>query len=574
MLERLRFTNFKRFEDVEIELGSRVFFVGPNNAGKTTALQAIALWELGLRRWERERVGRQVPKERYGVALGRTELVSIPVPDVQHLFRELRVQGGAKKGGKVHIAIEVQGRTDGEQWTCKLEFNWANSESIYCRPAPVGSGAEEIPSVPAGALATRVAFLPPMGGLYLNETRIDPGAVRVRLGEGRTAEVLRNICLALASNDTASWKAVQAKIQKLFQVDLDDPLYDASRGEISMTYAEQGSRFDLSAAGRGLQQTLLLLAFLHSQRGCVLLLDEPDAHLEIVRQLESYEVLVTTAEQRDCQVLAATHSTDLLEAAADRDVLISFVGRPHRIDDRAGLAQTVKALRRIGYREYYLAEQVGWVLYVEGSTDVAILAAFANRLGHAAIRCLSRPFVHTKFVQDDPSQARSHFHALREAKPDLVGILVTDRLTPNPKEHHPQLREMIWHRREIENYLCQLETLESYARDWARRMAPGPLFGDEASVVSKMRDAYTANITPAALADPQHAWWSNVKASDEFLAPVFKAFFAALGAQNEMNKSDYHVLAAHVPVERIDREIIEKLDAIEEVASRAKPRHS
>lgn len=56
MLTRLTIRNFKRFEDVEIELASPVVFVGPNNSGKTTALQALALWELGLRRWIVKRV--------------------------------------------------------------------------------------------------------------------------------------------------------------------------------------------------------------------------------------------------------------------------------------------------------------------------------------------------------------------------------------------------------------------------------------------------------------------------------------------------------------------------------------
>ena len=49
MLTRLRVRNFKMFEERDIELGDRVVFVGPNNSGKTTAMQALALWELGPR---------------------------------------------------------------------------------------------------------------------------------------------------------------------------------------------------------------------------------------------------------------------------------------------------------------------------------------------------------------------------------------------------------------------------------------------------------------------------------------------------------------------------------------------
>ena len=51
MLTKLTVRNFKRFEEVEIELGNPVVFVGPNNSGKTTAMQALALWDAGLKQW-------------------------------------------------------------------------------------------------------------------------------------------------------------------------------------------------------------------------------------------------------------------------------------------------------------------------------------------------------------------------------------------------------------------------------------------------------------------------------------------------------------------------------------------
>jgi predicted ATP-dependent endonuclease of OLD family len=49
MLTRLRIKNFKRFPDADVELGQAVVFVGPNNPGKTAALQSLALRDVGLR---------------------------------------------------------------------------------------------------------------------------------------------------------------------------------------------------------------------------------------------------------------------------------------------------------------------------------------------------------------------------------------------------------------------------------------------------------------------------------------------------------------------------------------------
>ena len=74
MLMKLTVRNFKLFDQVEIELSERVVFVGPNNSGKTSVLQALALWNAGVRRWVEKR-GAGVPKERAGVTLNRRDLI-------------------------------------------------------------------------------------------------------------------------------------------------------------------------------------------------------------------------------------------------------------------------------------------------------------------------------------------------------------------------------------------------------------------------------------------------------------------------------------------------------------------
>jgi len=81
MLTKLTIHNFKRFGAVEIELGNPVVFIGPNNSGKTSALQALALWEIGLKKWNEKRKGKSAPEKRPGVTINRKDLVSIPVPD-------------------------------------------------------------------------------------------------------------------------------------------------------------------------------------------------------------------------------------------------------------------------------------------------------------------------------------------------------------------------------------------------------------------------------------------------------------------------------------------------------------
>ena len=92
MITRLTVRNFKRFDEVDIELGKAVVLIGPNNSGKITALQAIALWDIGVRRWNEKRKGKTSPEKRSGVTINRRDLVSIPVPNANLLWRDLRVR--------------------------------------------------------------------------------------------------------------------------------------------------------------------------------------------------------------------------------------------------------------------------------------------------------------------------------------------------------------------------------------------------------------------------------------------------------------------------------------------------
>jgi len=575
MLTRLIVRNFKRFNEVDIELGNPVVLIGPNNSGKTTALQALSLWDIGLRRWNEKRSGKQAPEKRPGVTISRRDLIAMPVPDANLLWRDLHVRDVKQVNGKprtqnVRVEIVVEGVTEGQPWQCGLEFDYANEESLYCRPLRKSNekNAPRMP-VPAQASKQRIAFLPPMSGLAAVEPKWEPGRISVLVGEGQTAQVLRNLCFGIAESAPDQWREVLKHIRFLFGVNLDSPQYIAERGEINMTYREPSRiRLDISASGRGLQQTLLLLAYLYGNPGSVLLLDEPDAHLEILRQRQIYQLLTQVARQQGSQIVAASHSEVVLNEAADRDVVIAFVGSPHRIDDRG--SQVLKALAEIGFDQYYQAEQTGWVLYLEGSTDLAILQAFALSIGHHAARYLERPFVH--YVANKPQRARDHFFGLREAKKDLAGLAIYDRLD-REMQQPPGLWEIMWNRREIENYLCYPEVLLTYATASAQKDQPGPLFAaaEAGKRQAIMQDCINDLVLPVALRNRDDRWWSDVKASDEFLDRLFDAFFKRLGLPNLMRKSDYHVLAELVPEGLIGPEVIEKLDSIVKVAQDARP---
>ena len=118
MLTKLTIRNFKLFSQVEIELGSNVVFVGPNNSGKTSALQALALWDVGLKKWIEKRSGKATPTKRPGVTINRRDLLASPIPQMNLLWlnthtRNVRRDNGKQDTKNVFIEISVEGIHEG-----------------------------------------------------------------------------------------------------------------------------------------------------------------------------------------------------------------------------------------------------------------------------------------------------------------------------------------------------------------------------------------------------------------------------------------------------------------------------
>ena len=581
MITRLRITNFKRLGNVDIELGGHVVFIGPNNSGKSSALQALTLWDAGWRRWaerweKKDDNGNllKTPKARPGVTLNRRDLHAIPVPSAKLLWNDLHTHeatgvGKNRKTTHIFIGISVEGVAVDGPWTCEMEYYWANEESLYCR---LKEGIGE--HLPDAVHHHPVVFLPPMSGLADREFRKEQGEISMLIGQGQTAQVLRNLCWLLFSKENKQpWKRLVDHIQRLFSVTLQAPLYDPVNSSLSLTYKEaSGAELDISSAGRGCQQVTLLLSFLLANPGAVLLLDEPDAHLEVLRQRDVYNLLTEVAASQHSQIIAASHSITVMQEAGERDVLVAFLGQPHRIDTRSRQNQLKKALESIPLSDFYLAQQMGWILYLEGTTDLAILRKLALRLKHPAAQVLEGRVPLVTLGTNKPGDARNHFDAMREAMPQVAGIAVFDRL-PNPATELSTMRgleEIVWQQREIENYLVTRKSLLAYI---VSDLSMDDLI-DHAQIQSRQKilveciEELEKSLKTARRPDP---WGPDAKVTDEFLDPLFANYYECLGTPQQTYKRDYHGLAESIPLEHLDAEISVVLDAILATSNLAKP---
>jgi hypothetical protein len=96
---------------------------------------------------------------------------------------------------------------------------------------------------------------------------------------------------------------------------------------------------------------------------------------------------------------------------------------------------------------------------LEGSTDLAVLLAFAEILTHPARTALESPFV--IYVANGPGKVQRHFYALREANVEWSASPCSTGWIE--RRAIPDWKTLVWSRRGIENHLIGPDVLEVWA---------------------------------------------------------------------------------------------------------------
>ena len=578
-LHYLEIRNFKGFGDkARIELDHPAVLVGPNNCGKTTALQAIALWSQAVRTWF-DRKGQAPPKERKATGLNRLGVVAVPVRSTRDYWHNMAVRIGPQ-----HILLEItlgvlhQNRVE----PVTMRFRRHSDELVYCEP---DEATLDIPEFIEAASRLNVRLLYPMSGIETEEPIVQPGRIDVLLGQGQTAQVLRNLCLMVYREDPTAWSRIVELMSRLFGVKLGDPA-ETGRGAIDLLYRQSGVRrpVDIALAGRGLQQMLLILAYLHSHPRSVLLIDEPDAHLEILRQRQAYVLLRDIAARSDSQVVLVTHSEVILDEALDHNLTLLLGGGA---DELASKSDVVKALQHYGAEHYIRARQCGYVLYVEGGTDLAVLRALASKLGHSAVDVWDENanvyYVQDNYPEPDPDSeierveggfgldSAKHFFSLRPMLPKLRGLAILDGNARQGEDSaQGGLTTTYWRRYEIENYIVTPEVLRACTAAAYRDLPLFDRFRRETDEVldelvlkrvfdGRKQDFLTwKGMHPAAARLLWEARTERLKLSD-FAEEFFRRLADKLGHAMLLRKRDLHRLVDFMDPEAIPEEVSEKL---------------
>lgn len=577
--------NFKRFGDKQrIELDHPAVLIGPNNCGKTCAIQALALWSQALQTWYDLRKDSSA-KERTAAPLNRLSIVAVPVQRIRFFWHNTVVRA---KREDIWVTITVGVEFEGKIHPIPMRFSNRGDEVVYCKP---GDAVLANPALLAYAASLRVELLYPMSGLETEEAVLQPGRIDVLLGQGQTAQVLRNLCLMVAKNSPTDWTRVVQLMHRLFNVTLDTP-QETSRGAIELHYTQPGVRdaLDLASSGRGFQQMLLIFAYLYAHKRSVLLVDEPDAHLEILRQKQVYVLLRDIAAENQSQVVMVTHSEVILDEALDNNLTLLLDGQA---DDLTAKADIRNSLKHFGADHYIKARERGYVLYVEGGTDVDMLRALAERLNHPVASGWDER-INSFYVQNNyPDKSlvselerveggfgitpRDHFNGLRNLIPTLKGLAILDNDGRDRRDSvEGALQLAYWKRYEAENYFVTPDVLRRYA---IQQYSDLTLFDGFAAEIDTVLDALIlAQIFDSLEADFQ-AWkqapseaarvvWEaktqRFKLST-FAEDFFRQLAARVGGGMLLKKGELHQLVAYVDPKAIAAEVSEKLDLLKKL---------
>ncbi len=94
LLTKVRIENFKRFEQLEVELEPLDCLVGPNNSGKTTLLQAMALFDFCVHHCLNKKNGGYELRKR---TISPEEFYVLPVSNPMDLWTDRKTMGGESR---------------------------------------------------------------------------------------------------------------------------------------------------------------------------------------------------------------------------------------------------------------------------------------------------------------------------------------------------------------------------------------------------------------------------------------------------------------------------------------------
>jgi hypothetical protein len=466
MITRLTLRNFKSVGEQTYGFTQFDLLVGRNNSGKSTVLQALAIWQFCVDEFHRsKRTGSK------GIQVVLPNFTALPVPEFNLLWKDKTDRhwpsvNGSRKQEYILIGIRVEWRrVTGETDSFGVELRYHSPQTIYAIPS---DGWATFRACDQQDDLPRIAYVPPFSGLEPSEKWLDVSPIRQQIGKGQPGSVLRNLLLRVCPSPArgqdgriskgysqpADWQELAAVIERWFSVKIREPQYDSAKDVyITVDYRESDKDYDIIAGGSGFHQALTLLAFLYGYRPTTILMDEPDAHLHVNLQREILDYFKRKSIARNTQFLIATHAEEFARGV-DASQIVSMLSHvPKRIQSAPDV---LRAMSEVSNDEIARLMTSPYILYVEGESDERILRAWADQCNvHTGMDKFCFKSMGGGSKEDMKTRANEHFAALQQIIPEVKRLMLFDYDDSKSAFHPPpdNLALAEWKRKNIENYM-------------------------------------------------------------------------------------------------------------------------
>lgn len=468
MIKQLILRNFKSIKEQIYDFTDFDLLVGRNNCGKSTVLQALAIWQFCIDEFHRsDRKGSK------GIQVVLPNFTALPIPEFNLLWKDKtdRSYPMDEQGKKVqqYILIEIvikwKNRAEDEK-EFGVQLRYQSPQAIFAIPM---QGWSIFRRYEQENCLPKIAYVPPFSGLEPTEKRLDNSPIRQQVGKGQPGSVLRNLLWRvnnpLERDKTESqsqsqqlsdyWAEFASVVDRWFGVKILPPQYNADRDVNILVEYQQNSdkKYDIIAGGSGFHQTLTLLAFLYGYQPTTILLDEPDAHLHVNLQREILDYFKRKSGELNIQFLVATHSEEFVRGVDTSQIVSLLAKQPQRIQSTP---EIVRAMADVTNEEIVRLLASPYIVYIEGESDERILRAWTTACNvEIAMDKVCFKLMGGGGKENMKTRADEHFSALQKIIPEIKRLMLFDYDSGDeafhPESNNPTLAE--WKRKNIENYL-------------------------------------------------------------------------------------------------------------------------
>lgn len=308
-ISAIKVSNFKRIDEVAIELSDITYLVGGNNSGKSSLLQAIHT-AYSCARLSFERGGQRKPAK----VIPEVELLYRPTAHFTDLGHNRPYRGPSTEDkGIVEFVFEDAEANAADDLLFTVSMYKAHNHN---NAGVETKGNDMISSAMADKTKLFSVYVPGLTGIPLYEEYKSLGVILRTAAGGEANLAFRNILLHLdrlkKRKDLQDLLSTVLDKKVEFEINFDDNRSQYIDVKLKLN---ENPPIPIDLWGTGVLQITQMLAYALLFQPALFLIDEPDSHLHPSLQRELAYTLDTIAKQLGCRIIITTHSRHMITAA-------------------------------------------------------------------------------------------------------------------------------------------------------------------------------------------------------------------------------------------------------------------